>query len=220
MQAYGRLIVLEGVDGSGTTTQARLLQASLLARGVDCVLTAEPTPGPVGKLIRAALTHSLKADDGSTPVTLDAATLALLFAADRSDHNRRLIQPALQRGAVVISDRYTLSSLIYQSLTAPSGEDWLPWLQHINRSALRPHLLIVLDIDAAAARERRLLRGGRPELFEQDGLQERLAAAYLQAERFSPEQAIEHLAGAQPSEVVAAEVGRLVDGLLAKRVAP
>src|SRR5690242_1367991 len=119
-------IVLEGIDGSGTTTQAARLAQTLQARGARVHATREPSTGPVGRLLRQALTGTLVADE--RPVQLDFCTLALLFAADRMDHVRREIEPALARGEVVISDRYDLSSLIYQSETSPDAEQYLPWL--------------------------------------------------------------------------------------------
>src|SRR5690606_25682164 len=109
----GRLIVLEGIDGSGTTTQARWLGEALEQRGHAVIVTREPTSGPIGLLIRQALQQQLPSENGQS-VQLDFRAMALLFAADRVDHNQRLILPALAAGKIVISDRYTLSSLLYQ----------------------------------------------------------------------------------------------------------
>ena len=104
----GKLIVLEGIDGSGTTTQARLLCEWLAGRGVAVHLTREPSDGPVGRLIREIL-HGAHA-----PVAGD--TMALLFAADRVDHLSREVLPALDRGTHVVTDRYYHSSLAYQAI--------------------------------------------------------------------------------------------------------
>ncbi len=106
----GRFIVLEGLDGAGTTTQAALLAEWLGARG-EVVQTREPTAGPIGRLIRS----SLRAEPDSPAET----SLPWLFAADRAEHLTRVIEPALARGAWVISDRYYHSSLAYQSLVQP-----------------------------------------------------------------------------------------------------
>jgi dTMP kinase len=201
----GRLIVLEGVDGSGTTTQARLLGQALTRLGRQAVLTAEPTAGPVGALLRRALTHALR-DAADQPVELDFAALALLFAADRLDHNTRVLRPALAAGKSVISDRYTLSSLLYQSLTAPQDRDWLPWLRQINAQALVPDLVLVLDVPAKTASERRQSRGGAAELFERESLQRRLCEAYASAESAWPGVNIRHLDGARPAAQVAGEI--------------
>lgn len=210
---HGKLIVLEGIDGSGTTTQAALLQRALLTSGIDCVLTREPTAGPIGKLIRRALAKQLVdesttgvASNGSAstprPVELDARSMALLFAADRADHNQREIEPALSRGALVLSDRYTLSSLLYQSSTGPDDPTWLDWLKAINSRVRRPDLTLVLDTSAEVARRRRLARGGPSELYEVDALQQRLAQAYLGAETLVPGERVEHLDGERSIEWV------------------
>ena len=93
----GRLIVLEGIDGAGTTTQTSRLVAALGARGVAAHATREPTTGPVGRLLREML--------GGAHQPVDQTTLGLLFAADRADHLQREIEPELARGTVVVSDR-------------------------------------------------------------------------------------------------------------------
>jgi dTMP kinase len=135
---------------------------------------------------------------------LDWASLALLFAADRLDHVAREIEPALARGVCVISDRYDLSSLIYQSATAPVGDEVLPWIRALNLRARRPDLTLVLDISAEVAAERRKARGGEAELFEELELQRRLAGLYAQAERFVPGDALVHV----PADVPVADLTR------------
>lgn len=211
----GKLIVLEGLDGSGTTTQAELLHRALNEAGQVAKLTREPTTGPVGVLIRQALRGELSAADGAPVAALDYRSMALLFAADRCDHNQRLIAPSLARGEIVISDRYTLSSLLYQSLTAPDGGDCLPWLRQINGGALRSDLTVVIDVPAAAARERRASRGEAAELYEVDELQRRLADAYARAEEFIPGERVEHVDGARDVAAVHSAVLRRVGRLLA-----
>ncbi|HEX2730457.1 MAG TPA: dTMP kinase [Polyangiaceae bacterium] len=214
-RTVGRLIVLEGIDGSGTTTQLARLGQTLSARNLACVCTREPTPGPVGRLIRSALSHELESD--GVPVALDFRSMALLFAADRADHNERVIRPALSAGKLVLSDRYTLSSLLYQSLTAPSGVDCLQWLVAINSSAEVPDLVIVLDVDADVAAERRARRGGAPELFEQDLLQRRLAEGYRNASSVLQGQRVVVLDGNRSPELVEREIQEQVDRLLNER---
>jgi dTMP kinase len=177
-------IVLEGIDGSGTTSQLTRLHAALVARGLRTHSTREPSGGPVGRLLRQVLSATLRDEAG--PVGLDFRTLALLFAADRTDHVRREIEPALGRGEVVLCDRYDLSSLIYQSETSPDPKAYLPWLASLNAQALRPDLTIVLAVDASIAFERRRARGGAEELFEVPELQVRLATRYAEAARFLP----------------------------------
>lgn len=197
-------MVLEGIDGCGSTTQAKLLAAALESRGTQVLLTCEPSTGPIGTLIRQTLQHRLLSSDGSTPRHFDWSTMALLFAADRMDHLASSVLPALRRGAVVISDRYDLSSLAYQSLTAQQGLDPVAWIRELNAQARRPDLTVVIDVPAEIAEERRRARGGVEEMFEARELQARLATVYTQAEKLVPGDRVLHLAGAgNPSDVAA-----------------
>lgn len=197
-------VVLEGIDGSGTTTQAARLARALQERGARVHATREPSTGPVGQLLRQALTGTLTAH--GEPVRLDFCSMALLFAADRMDHVRREIEPALARGEVVISDRYDLSSLIYQSETSPNADRYLPWLTSLNAQATRPDLTIVLAVDAGVALERRRARGGPDELFEVPDLQVRLAARYAEAPRYLPQDRIVVLDATEGPERVEAAI--------------
>src|SRR6185503_20411145 len=107
----GALIVLEGVDGAGTTTQVRLLAERLRARGSRVHTTAEPSSGPIGKLLRRALSGRLTDGDAPDAARPSWQTLALLFAADRLDHLAREVEPELAAGAIVLCDRYDHSTL-------------------------------------------------------------------------------------------------------------
>jgi dTMP kinase len=209
----GGLLVLEGIDGSGTTTQTALLADALRQRGYDVLVTREPTERAIGSQIRAALQHRLQLSSGEI-ASLPASSLALLFAADRLDHLAHVVEPALARGAVVISDRYVLSSLAYQSATDPTGEDALEWLRAINSRARRADLTVVLDLPAQVAEERRRQRGGEPELFERSALQERLASLYAQAERLLPGERVVCLRGDRSAEEVLQELLQVVLGWL------
>src|SRR5438105_216358 len=102
----GKLIVLEGIDGAGTTTQAARLGLHLAAHQLPVHVTREPSDGPLGLEIRKILRGS--------HAPFDPSALALLFAADRMDHVARVVEPALARGVNVVSDRYQLSSYVYQ----------------------------------------------------------------------------------------------------------
>jgi dTMP kinase len=199
----GVLIVIEGIDGSGSTTVATALRDRLGARR-RVALTAEPSPGPVGVLIRKILQHEIVVPTRDGEGAPDWCTMALLFAADRLEHTESVIRPALASGQVVVCDRYTLSSLLYQSLTSPLGEASLPWLAQINAHALAPDLTVVLDVSAEAALARRRGRVAQ-ELFELDELQVRLAAEYARAERYlSTENRVQHVDAGRPlNEVIA-----------------
>ncbi len=162
-----RFVVIEGLDGAGTTTQSAAIARALRAKGREVLTTREPSDGPIGKMIRQALTHALQ----MTP-----QTLALMFAADRVDHVAREIEPALKRGAVVLSDRYLLSSLAYQGSQLPIG-----WVAAINSEARMPDLTLFLEIDPDVAAKRRTVRGGKRELYETKAIQKRTAKQYLAA---------------------------------------
>jgi dTMP kinase len=209
----GHFIVIEGIDGAGTTTQVQQLCERFQGRGLPALPTREPTAGPVGFLIRQALTHRLVVPGihGGRPPSWK--TMALLFAADRLDHLEAEILPNLLDGVTVISDRYDLSSLAYQSATAPeeSGEV-LGWLRAINRHARRPDLTLILDVPPAVASQRRRNRAQASELYELDELQDRLAEAYRGAEALVPGDRVVHIDGsrsiAEVAEAIAEEVWR------------
>ncbi len=165
----GRFIVLEGIDGAGTTTQARRLAAALTARGIDCHTTREPSDGPIGALVRASLAAGGPA--------FDAAGRALLFAADRLHHVAAEIDPHLARGAWVVSDRYLLSSLAYQGLDCDEA-----WVRAINRYARAPDRTILLDVPAEEAvrriRARAAAAGGAAQHYETPRTLARLCERY------------------------------------------
>jgi dTMP kinase len=160
----GFLLALEGVDGSGKTTQARLLAASLFQQGREVVLTREPTNGPVGQRLR----HYLKGPDRNlTPEDeLD------LFLADRREHVESLIKPALTAGQIVITDRYYYSTVAYQGALGLDPS----WILAENEAfAPRPHLVFILTLPVSQALAR--LEGPR-QLSELPPYLERVAAIY------------------------------------------
>ncbi|MET9393318.1 dTMP kinase [Streptomyces sp. NPDC006624] len=145
--ATGFFIALEGGDGAGKSTQAEALAEWIRAKGHEVVLTREPGATPVGKRLRSILLDVSSAG-------LSHRAEALLYAADRAEHIDTVVRPALERGAVVISDRYIDSSVAYQG----AGRDLSPTeIARINRWAtngLVPHLTVLLDVDPETARER------------------------------------------------------------------
>ncbi|MEV5430656.1 dTMP kinase [Streptomyces sp. NPDC052701] len=145
--ASGFFIALEGGDGAGKSTQAEALAEWIRSKGHEVVLTREPGATPVGKRLRSILLDVSSAG-------LSHRAEALLYAADRAEHVDTVVRPALERGAVVISDRYTDSSVAYQG----AGRDLSPTeIARINRWAtngLVPHLTVLLDVAPETARER------------------------------------------------------------------
>ena len=210
VEQSGFFLVIEGTDGSGTTTQAEVLASRVRSLGREAHLTREPSTGPIGRFLRQALTHDLK-DAAGQSTHLNWAAMAQLFSADRLDHLEREILPALARGAVVICDRYDLSSLIYQSATSPEGADCVAWLKELNRRARRPELTFVLNVSPEVAASRRAQRAGAEELYEKADLQERLCGLYSQAVDFLPEDRIVVL----PADGSADEVAQLIQVQLA-----
>lgn len=178
-------MVLEGIDGAGTTTQVARLADRLRAEQKHVRATREPSDGPVGTLIRQVLTGRIVSPGGCAP---GWATMALLFAADRMDHVEAEIEPVLQAGGVVLSDRYDASSLAYQSVSSGrDGSNAVEWIQSINRHALRPDLTIVLDLPPDTAAVRREARGEAAQLYEQNEVQRALAAFYRDLARHMPQ---------------------------------
>lgn len=170
MKRRGRFVVLEGLDGAGTTTQAARLATALRQAGHRVVLTREPSNGPVGVLLRQALDGRRPRPEGER---LSDAALALLFAADRLQHLDSTVEPGLARGAIVISDRYALSSLAYQGRVL--GQ---PWVETLNARARTPDLTLFLEVRPRVAAARRRLRGGRQERFDDARTQAAVARAY------------------------------------------
>ena len=166
----GRLIVLEGIDGSGTTTQAERLIEYLRQQGRTAVSTREPSTGPIGRLLREVLLGQHRMPGGAS---VDGGTMALLFAADRLDHLQREVEPLLAEGADVVSDRYLMSSLAYQAEEADRE-----WVALLGRGVRPPDLTILLDIPVEVAAQRRRLAGRPEERYDADVYLGRVAANY------------------------------------------
>jgi dTMP kinase len=180
----GRFVVLEGIDGSGTTTQVARLTERLRAARVAVRATREPSDGPVGTLVRQVLTGRVVVPGGRAPAW---ATMALLFAADRMDHVESEIEPFVGAGGVVVSDRYDASSLAYQSVSSGAeARDAVEWIRSLNRYVCRPDLTIVLDLSPDVAAERRMRRGEAAQLYEQNEVQRALSAFYRDLARHMP----------------------------------
>lgn len=166
----GQFIVLEGIDGAGTTTQAEILKQRLESAGRAALVTCEPTKdGPIGQLIRRGLNPK------DEECRFDGLEMAMLFAADRRHHIRTLIIPQVEAGVMVISDRYQNSSFAYQC--TETDEDWLDVLA---RGVLEPDLTILVDVPVEVAAERRRKRGGDAERYDGARVQTCVRENYLQ----------------------------------------
>jgi dTMP kinase len=190
----GLFIVIEGVDGAGTTTQVAAVAAVLRQRRWAVRETREPSTGPIGALLRLCLTGRLVTPGQLGMRAPGWETMALMFAADRLDHIEAEISPLLEEGACVISDRYYHSSVAYQSLSASDQTAAIGWIRSINAQARKPDITLVLDVPADQAKARRRLRGGT-ELYDEDTLQARLVDFYAQLEQHFPGERIVHVPG-------------------------
>jgi dTMP kinase len=162
MTSQGIFISLEGIDGSGKSTQARRLQAALAGQGHDVLLTREPGGAPGAEEIRRLLVEG-------DPNRWSAETEILLFTAARRDHLERTIQPALDAGRIVVTDRFADSTRVYQGTTRG---DLRALVDQIHALAIQkePDLTIILDMDPKSALSRGLARQSGEDRFEEFGL--------------------------------------------------
>lgn len=168
----GRFITFEGVDGSGKTTQLRLLAARLREAGVEVVETREPGGAPGAEQIRRLLVEG-------EPGRWSPETECLLFTAARRDHLERTIRPALAAGATVLCDRFADSTRVYQGAARADLRGMVDAL-HALAIGREPDLTLILDLDPVEALARGLARGGPEDRFERlgPGFQARLRDGY------------------------------------------
>lgn len=144
-----KFIVLEGIDGSGTTTHSKLLAERLTSEGYDVLRTNEPSTGEFGTLVRSLFTQQEPMPDWQT--------MALLFTADRMDHLKKVIEPALSTDKIVICDRYYYSAVGYQSFYATDSlAHYTPseWIKTLNYYARIPDLTLALTLPLAVVMQR------------------------------------------------------------------
>ena len=168
-------VVIEGLDGAGTTTQAALLGKRLEAAGIPHITTKEPTDGPIGRLIRQALRKE---------ISLPSEALAMLYAADRADHlyGEDGVMGHLDNGELVVSDRYFYSSIAYQGLTLPADD-----IRALNDGFPHPELLVFVDTPVEECMRRIASRGEAAELFEKEDVLRRTRDGYMAEIRRLPE---------------------------------
>jgi len=193
----GKFIVLDGPDGCGKSTHARLLSRWLRSKGYRVLLTDEPTNSEFGKIIKRSLKGKI-----SLPRKAEAA----LFTLDRAWHVSRVIVPALKSGAVVISERYVYSTLAYQ----PARGVPLKWVKKLSGCMPRPDLTIILDVPTAETMKRVKAKG--PDLFEQClNFQRKVRENYL---RLARERKLPVINTSKPKEEVQGRIRSLVARLL------
>jgi dTMP kinase len=207
MPGRGVFFTLEGIDGSGKSTQARLLAQALAADGRDVVPTREPGGSPGAEQIRRLLVEGDAA-------RWSAETEILLFTAARRDHLEKTIRPALNSGRIVVCDRFADSTRVYQGIARGDLRALVDRL-HADLIGQEPDLTFVIDMDPAAALARGLARQSGEDRFEGLGLdfQTRLRTGFLALAREFPNR-VRVIDGARPPEIVAAEIAATATGAL------
>ncbi len=200
--SQGRFITFEGIDGSGKSTQARLLAAFLKATGADIVLTREPGGAPGAEEIRRLLVEG-------SPDRWSPETEILLFTAARRDHLEKTIQPALERGATVISDRFADSTRVYQGAARGELRDLVDRL-HDAVIGVEPDLTFVIDMDPTEALRRGLARKSGEDRFEEMGeaFQHRLREGFQALATDHPDRCY-LINGARDPDEIAADIAHL-----------
>lgn len=207
-RSAGIFIAFEGGDGAGKSTQARLLAAALESRGFKVLRTREPGGTPVGEKLR-----SLVLDHGNGEI--DARTEALIFAASRAAHAAQVIRPALERGDVVLSDRYIDSSVAYQGAGRNLGNDAVQSLNEWATAGLQPDLTVLLDVDPQLGRHRRTAGEAAEDRLESeaDDFHTRIRDAFLDLAAARPA-AYLVLPAHLPVDELAAQILQRVESLL------
>jgi thymidylate kinase len=200
----GLFVTFEGVEGSGKTTVAKAIAENLRQKGLTVVVTAEPGDTSVGRQIRQLL---------ATVDERTAWTETFLFLADRAEHVAKVIKPALERGEIVLCDRFTDSTIAYQGFGLGLPLEWLTQLNSIATNGLVPDLTLLLDIDP----EMGLKRSQRETVFERRSLDfhQRVRWGYLWLAKQEPHR-VKVIDASQPLESVLTQALRLVEEALAR----
>lgn len=200
-KSKGLFISFEGIDGSGKSTQARGLATALRGLGHTVLLTREPGGSPGAEEIRRLV---LEGD----PDRWSPETEILLFTAARRDHLEKTIRPALERGDIVITDRFADSTRMYQGITRGTGADLRAMVDELHNRMIgvEPDLTVLIDIDAATGHARAVSRAGLEQRFEDMGsdMQARMRDGFLALARTEPRFRV--IDGARTPDTVAADV--------------
>ena len=175
-----KFVVIEGLDGAGTTTQTHKLVESLRADGHEAIQTCEPTDGPIGAMIRQMLAMRIVAPAGEGFAPINRESLALLFAADRLDHMHSKIVPALENDQFVVSDRYYHSSFAYQGDVDGADHFDIAWVREINQRARRPDVTFFLEASTELCLSRIQRRNASRDIYESREKLARLEKRYDQ----------------------------------------
>lgn len=204
----GIFITFEGIDGSGKSSQARLLAEHLQAAGHGAMLTREPGGSEGAEEIRRLLVEG-------DPDRWSAMTEILLFTAARRDHLEKTIEPALSAGKIVVSDRFADSTRVYQGAARAALRGVVDQL-HEQMIGVEPDLTFIIDMDPAAALSRGLARKSGEDRFEELGLefQEKLRTGFLALAKDFPDRC-HVIDGAQDINVIAARIAKITSDHLA-----
>lgn len=206
--ARGVFIAFEGGDGAGKSTQSRVLGEWLEGQGIEVVHTREPGGTTLGRTLRELVLHG---EDGSVTPRAEA----LIFAADRGHHVATVVRPALERGAVVLTDRYLDSSVAYQGAARDLGHEEIRDLSLWAVEGLLPELTVLLDVSAEQGRSR---RGGVHDRLEReaDDFHDRVRQGFLDLAARDPQRYLV-LDASRPVEELADSVRARVAELLTPR---
>ena len=200
----GSFISFEGGEGAGKSTQIRRLAETLRGRGFDVVVTREPGGSPGAEAVRHVLLSGAAEPFGSKME-------AVLFAAARSDHVEQVIRPAVERGAVVLSDRFLDSSRVYQGVTGGLDAGFMQALERVAINGMMPDLTLILDLDPAEGDE-------TADRFEKETLaiHEQRREAFLDIAHREPERCVV-IDASRSEDAVAERIAAAVDALLERR---
>lgn len=202
MKNRGKFIVFEGIDGSGKSTQIKMLYKSLKERGIPCLMTGEPTQSPFGSMLRCCLGGRIETDE---------YTIAALFAADRLDHifhKTTGILNKLEEGTNVLCDRYYLSSFAYNGGMA--DDEWVIGLNKVARETLKPDLTIFLDLSPEESM-RRVLRRGETDRYETAERQINIRNRYFELFKRFPDERVEIVKSEADKDATQEKIRALVE---------